>query len=186
MAFFEKTDYCGLTTELTELRIKDDNVNFSQEKYQPQGGDGSFLMTEVYGDDSAPNNNYGVAANISVANGTIKLGRVNTVSDKKYVLEQITVNTAAGSAPTVAATCQEVEDGAVDISCCHYDVPAFSLTTKQHAQVLFDAFELSGNGCNLTDCNATVGCTVNKEKVAGTKIASDINSGVITVTGTIL
>lgn len=193
MAFATKTDYCGLTaiTELADkLVIKEDAENVSVEKYQPQGEDGSFLGTEVFGADSAPTNSYGVKGNISLAAGKIKLNKVTTIGTapnaKSYALESITITTAAGAAPTVAAVCQEIEAGAADANQCHYSLPALAFTTKQHAQILFGAFTISGTGCVLTDCSATAGGTINKDKVAGVKISSDINSGVITVSGNIL
>ena len=69
---------------------------------------------------------------------------------------------------------------------CHYNIPALVLSVKHHAQILFSAFTFTGSGCELTECSATAGSSVSKDKIAGLKISSDINSGVVTVTGTIL
>jgi hypothetical protein len=189
MAFHAKTDYCGLSA-LTALAgkivVKDATDNDSVEKYQPQGADGSFVLTHVYGKDSAPANTYGVKANIGTEDGDVKLNALVTVGEKKYALESFEIGTSAGSAPTLSATCQLVEDTATDAAQCHYPVPAFALTTKQHAQDIFSAFEIAGEGCVLTECSASVGGSITKDKNAGEIIASDISQGVITVTGTIL
>lgn len=146
--------------------------------------------TEIYGEDSAPSNSYGLKGDISLAAGKIKLNKVKTIGDgqaaKCYALESIQIGTGAGSAPTISATCQEIEAGVSDANQCHYSVPALTLTKKHHAQILFGAFTLTGNGCTLTECAATIGGSINKDKVEGVKISSDINSGVITVTGTVL
>lgn len=189
MAFHAKTDYCGLSA-LTALSgkvvVKDATDNDSVEKYQPQGQDGSFVLTEVYGEDSAPTNSYGVKANVDAAEGDVKLNALVTVGERKYALESFEIGTSAGSAPTLSATCQRVEDDATDAAQCHYAVPAFALTTKHHAQDVFSAFDIDGDGCVLTECSASVGGSINKERVAGVTIASDISQGVVTVTGSIL
>lgn len=187
--FAQKIDYCGLTaiTELAAaLLIRDDNENGSVEKYQPNGGDGSFLGTEVFGQDSAPTNAYGLKADLNLAAGKIKLNKITTVDGKNYALESIEIATAGGSAVKISATCQEIEAGATDAAQAHCSVPALKLSKLHIAQILFDAFTLTGTGCTLTECKATIGSTINKDKVEGVKISSDINSAVITVSGTIL
>jgi len=196
MAFANKTDFCGLVAATTPsggsavLVIRSANENATAEKYQPQGQDGSFLATEVFGADSAPSNAYGLKANLSAAAGAIKLNKVTVIGTgdnaKNYALESLTIKTSAGAAPTVDATCQEIEAGATDAAQCHYSVPAFAVTTKHHAQDIFSALVLSGSGCSFTELSATIGGSINKDKVEGVKISSDINSGVITITGTVL
>ena len=198
MAFHVKTDFSGLTevTGLTAaLVIKDANENGSIEKYQPRGLDGSFLTIEVFGADMSPTNSFGIKApGFSVAANAIKLNSCKTVNlgtqqaadNHTFALESFQITTSAGSAPTMSAAMKEIEATATDANQCHYAVPAFSVSSKHHAQILFGAFALTGAGCTLTECSATVGCTVNQDKVAGVKIGSDANSGVITVTATIL
>lgn len=189
MAFAAKTDYSGLsaiTSLANKLVVRDANDNDSNEKYQPQGQDGSFIATEVYGSDSAPSNSFAVKGAISVEDGDIKLNAVTTVDSKKFALESFQISTGAASEPSISATSQEIEADATDAAQCKYAVPAFTLTPKHHAQILFSAFTMTGTGCHLTQCSATVGASINKIKVAGVKVASDINSGIITVTGSIL
>ena len=190
MAFQAKNDYCGLTaiTALSSaLTIRDDAENATKETYQAQGQDGSFLAIEAYGDDAAPTNSYGIkAGGFTLSAGDVSLNAITTINNKNYALESINITTAAGAAPTMSATAQLVESGAADATQCLYEVPALTVTSKQHAQILFSSFTLTGSGCSLTECSATIGGTVNKDKVAGVIIASDINSGLVTVTGTIL
>lgn len=189
MAFQTKTDYSGLTSLIgSSLVIRDDNPNDSVETYFPQGQDGSFVAGEVYGQDSAPTNTFGLKANLVHTEGTIKLGKVTSIGDgssaKKYKLESIEITTGSATPVGFSVTSQEVESGATDD--CVYDVPAFAVTTKQHAQDIFSALTLNGSGCEFTQLTARIACSVNKDKVAGMKISSDINSGVIEITGTIL
>lgn len=189
MAFQTKTDFCGLTdiTELAQLLlVRDDNENKTSETYQPQGQDGSIIATEVFGEDSAPTNSYGLKGDINLAAGKIKLNKITEVDGKKFALETITISTSGGSPVAISATCQEIEAGANDNGQCHYSVPALVLSKKHHAQILFGAFTLTGAGCSLTECAATIGGSISKDKVEGVKVSSDINSGLITVTGTVL
>ena len=182
-----KTDYCGLaTTFANSLVTVDDAENLGPSKYQPQGQDGSFIATEVYGEDAAPTNSYKLKADIDADAGDLVLNSVVTIDNKKYALEQVSISTSGGSAPTIQATCKRVEPGATDAANCLYEIPAFKLLTKQHAQDIFSALTLTGSGCVFTQLDAVIGCTVNPESANGIIIASDANSGVITVSGTIL
>lgn len=189
MAFATKTDFSGLAANPaigSSLTICDDAQNLSVETYAPQGQDGSIVAIEVYGEDEAPTNNFAVKADIDADDGDVKLNSVTTVGGKKYALESFEITTGAGVAPSISATSQLVESTATDATQCLYEVPAFALSTKHHAQILFSAFTLTGTGCELTACNASLGGTINKDKVEGVIVGSDINSGLITVSGTIL
>lgn len=188
MPFLVKKDFCGFSAKSDKILVRDHQLNGSVEKYQPQGQDGSFDQgTEVFGENTAPSNSYGVKApGVEFEAGAIKLNEVVTVDSKPYALESFEIETAAGSPVKLTAKSKEIESGTDATVQCKYPVPAFSLSTKQHAQILFGAFTLSGNGCTLTACKAAIGGSINVDKVAGTKISSDINSGIITVTGTIL
>lgn len=188
MAFAKKTDYCGLSKLSTSIVVRDDALNGSVEKYQPMGQDGSFDQgTEVFGEDTAPSNTYGVKApGIELTAGKMKLNEVTTIEDKSYALESVEIETGAGEVLKLSAKSKEIEtlpDATVQ---CKYSIPAFKADTRQHAQILFGAFTLSGKGCTLTGCKASIAGSINVDKVAGVKISSDINSGLITLSGTIL
>lgn len=187
MAIPAKTDYCGLATTFADSLVPvSDEENPSPSKYQPQGQDGSFIATEVYGEDAAPTNAYKLKADIDADEGDLVLNSVTTIDGKKYALEQVSISTSGGAAPAISATCRRVEAGATDEANCLYEIPAFVLKTLQHAQDIFSALTLTGSGCVFTQLDAVIGCTVNPESANGILIASDANSGVITITGTIL
>ena len=188
MAFAPKTDFGGLTALSDKIVVRDDALNGSVEKYQPQGQDGSFDMgTEVFGEDTAPSNTYGLKApGLDLEAGVIKLNAVTTVDGKNFALESIEFETAAGSPVKLSAKSKEIESGSDATVQSFYSIPAFKLETKQKAQIPFSAFTLSGKGCSLTNCKCTIGGTVNVDKVEGVKISSDINSGIITLSGSIL
>ena len=190
MAFFQKTDFCGLSAVNNNILIRDDAENISQEKYQPNGQNGAYCDLEVYGEDSAPTNSYAIKGDLDIAAGAIKIGKITTIGEnaaaKKYALESFKIGTAGGSVPTLSATSQLVESDADAETACYAEVPAFKLSKRHHAQILFGAFELEGEKCELTACNATVGGTIGKDKLVGVPIGSDLNSVAITVSGTVL
>lgn len=200
MAFAPKIDFSGLVEKTksgtnTILAIRDHNLNGSEEKYQPTGQDGSFIGTEIYGEDRAPSNSFGLKAKLTAAAGTIKLNSVTSINHgttqepdvHNYALASVKVETGGGSPVKISTTSKEIEARTTDdTNQCLYWLPAFVLDTKQHAQLLFGAFTLAGEGCELTKCDFEAKCNVNPDKVEGVKISSDCNSGVITMTGTIL
>ena len=190
MAFAPKTDYCGLAAIDANILVRDDAENTSQEKYQPTGQNGGYCDLEVYGEDAAPTNSYAIKGDIDLDAGDIKLNSIVTVGQdenaRKFALESIEIGTSGGSAPTLSATSQRVESDADAAAACYAEVPALKLSKRHHAQILFDAFTLSGERCELTTCKATVGGTVGKDKLAGDTIGSDLNSASIKVSGTVL
>ena len=103
MAFAPKTDFCGLAAASDKITVRDDALNGNIEKYQPQGQDGSFDMgTEVFGEDSAPSNSYGVKApGVEFTAGKLKLNAVTTVNGKNFALESIEFETAVADADII-------------------------------------------------------------------------------------
>ena len=188
MAFAPKTDFGGLTALSDKIVVRDDALNGSVEKYQPQGQDGSFDMgTEVFGEDTAPSNTYGLKApGLDLEAGVLKLNAVTMVDGKAFALESLEFETGAGTPVKISTKSKEIETGTDADVQSYYSIPALKLETKQRAQIPFGAFTLSGKGCSLTNCKCAIGGTINVDKLEGVKLSSDINSGVITITGTIL
>lgn len=199
MAFAVKIDYCGLVEATKKngtavLKIRDHDVNGSIEKYQPNGQNGDFVGTDVYGEHLDPKNNYALTADLEVAVGGIKLNKFVEITEgegesavtKKYALEEVTITTKGGDPVKISASAKEIEDGAVASKQAYYWIPAFSVSTKQEAQDIFGAFTMTGTGCHLTDCEAKISCSVKPDDVEGVYVSSDCNSGVITVTGKVL
>lgn len=75
--------------------------------------------------------------------------------------------------------------GAVDSSCSHFDIPDFAISPAEVAEILMEAFTLSGDGCELTKCSIDIECTVNVHTVNGAIVASDVHSGRARVSATI-
>lgn len=186
MAFQTKVDRCGLSAIANTLLVRDDAYNGSNQVYQPNGGNGDILGVEPYGESAAPTNSYGIPSpGVSFAKDAVKLNAITVVGNKNFALESIAISTGP-NAPTLSAVCKLIEDAATAANQCVYKVPAFSISSKHHAQILFDAFTLGGTGANLTGCDAKIGCTVDVDDVEGTNISSDAGGASIVVSGTII
>lgn len=182
MAFLAKTDYFGLSGTALECTASNDGASASVA--EAKGADGSIVAHEVYGETLAPSCDYLLKADWTSAAGAVKLGAVTAADGKKIVLGNLAVNTAAGSAPTVAASGEQVEEGATEG--CLYEVPAFSLPKTHHAHILFGAFTLSGAGCHLTAANYTASAGVTKATKDGAVLAHDVGEGKIEAAVTIV
>ena len=186
MAFPTKTDYAGLHAIAAALEVKTDSLGATNEVYSPMGENGDIAGIEVYGEDATPSNEYSVTGAVTLAAGAIQLNAVNSVANKKYGIAEISGTTGAGAAPTVSAASQLLESTATDAANSHYPVPAIAITTKQTAQDVLGSFAMSGERCELTKCNWSVKCTINPDKLQGEIKSTDCNSGLATVTGTVL
>ena len=182
MAFLEKTDYFGLSGTALECTTSNDGASASVA--EAKGADGSVVAHEVYGEALAPSCDYLLKADWTSAAGAVKLGSVKATGGKSVALASVAINTSAGSAPTVAASGEQVEDGATDG--CLYEVPAFSLPKTHHAHILFGAFTLSGAGCHLTAANYTASAGITKATKEGAVLAHDVGEGKIEAVVTIV
>lgn len=188
MSFLAKKDYSGLSaTYSSALAVRKDSPNISTQAYRPVDNDGEIFAEEIYGEDAAPSNDYGLKgqwATTAQAPLTIGAGVITTVDSKKYGRENITINTGAGSPVTVSATAQQLEDGASTDGTV-FKVPAFTLTTAHKAQDIFGAIDEVTNG-SVTQLNYAISCTISKDKIAGVKYSSGANTGLLTITGKLL
>lgn len=100
-------------------------------------------------------------------------------------MNSFTINTSAGAAPTFSASGEQVEDEASGV--CEYSIPAFKVTKKHHAQILFDAFEynktVSGGttstGVHLKSASYTASGSITKGEKEGVCLTHDIVEGKI-------
>lgn len=175
MSFKAKTDPYSIA-DGTSLVVTNYTGGETASNVEAVGADGSVVAHEVFGETSAPSCDIALKTDITKTAGAWKLGAV-TGTTKKYALGQIVINTSAGAAPTISVSGQEVEANAT--TSCAYSIPAFALSKKHHAQILFSAFELSGTGCHLTVANYTATGDINKVTKDGVCIAFDIVQGKI-------
>lgn len=112
-----------------------------------------------------------------------QLGSITTIDSDKFCLAEITITTAAGSAPTIAASGQQVEDTAT--GACKCNALSVSISKLHHAQD-FGAFTLTtGFGAHLTQCTYTATANVSTADKDGVPLAHDVVDGRVTVTGTV-
>lgn len=109
------------------------------------------------------------------------LGSVQTVLTKKVALGGITINTAAGQAPTMTATGSQIEDnGSAHCTCT---LSGVSVSGLFHAQD-FGLFTVS-NG-QLTQSTLTINADIATAVIDGDIKSSDLVGGTIQVTGTVI
>ena len=100
-------------------------------------------------------------------------------------MNNFAINTAAGSAPTFSASGEQVEEDSTGV--CQYSIPAFEVTKKHHAQILFGAFSynktVSGGttstGVHLKSAAYTASGSITKGEKEGVCLTHDIVEGKI-------
>ena len=178
MSFQQKVDVYGLA-EANKLIIQSTTGGETATNVEAIGEDGSIVANVVCGEIANPSCQMKLKSSITKTAGQWKIGGVSSFNSKKFALEKISISTSAGAAPSISASGKQVNDDAA--TGCYYPVPAFELTTKHHAQILFSAFTLSGTGCHLTGASYEIGGTVNPVTIDAYPIAFDVVQGKITV-----
>ena len=175
MAFKVKTDFVGLSAKLPALKIKSSSDGRSASIAEATNIDGDIVAAEVYGETVSPTCEYELIAAMG-ENAEIELGAVNTVGEEKIILSGLEIATAAGAAPTFSANGADVGTAPVD-GLKTYKVSIAGLTLKHSAQILFGAFELSGDGCHPTSANYSLSGEITTATVEGKVVSVDISSG---------
>jgi len=182
MAFKIKTEPYGIA-DGNILVVLDVNGGEQATNVEAVGEDGSIVANTVTGELMNPSATLALKAALTKALGDWKLGAVTTSNTKKFALESIDISTSAGGAPSISISGKQVQGDAT--TGCTYSVPAFTLLTKHHAQILFSAFELAGTGCHLIAANYHITGTINLVTKDNEPIAFDIVQGKIEVSVTI-
>ena len=181
MSFIAKTDYFSLAD--TALACVASNDGASASVAEAKGENGEIVASTMYGETKSPSCDYVIKAAWTKAANAVKLGTVfGTVV--KIMLGSITINTQAGSAPTVSASGEQVEASAT--TGCTFPLPAISVPKSHHAHILFAAFQLGGTGCHLNAANYVASATITKATKDGDCVASDVIEGKIVVSITIV
>ena len=207
MAFQPKLDRCNIIAMTTPsgtgaqpiFLIRDAKRGGSEpaEVYQPdlQEGETDF---DPYGEDATPSNTYAVKGGThSVAAGAVKLAAVVAVTEKEgsgsdpdivknYALAEYSLDSKNKSPLAISGSSQLVEDGVDASRQAYWPLPAHVVSSRQIPQDFFGCFTLSGTGCSLQSVKATAKVMVSTDKLVGKIISSDSNTGILTVTGTIL
>ncbi len=171
MALQQKTDYFGLATDSSGLVLTSSTENKSATVIQAQDAKGDVVAEEIVGETSAPSCTYVVKSDATITGQ--KLG----FASGGYVVSSINITTGAGTPPGISITGEAVPaSGHTD---CYYETPACKVEVCHHAQILFSAFTLTGDGCFLTSANYTISGSLTKATKDGEIIAYDIANGKI-------
>jgi len=180
MALSTKIDYFDL--DGSPLAIKGPTARGKTYAVNATGTNarGDVIARDLAGLRESPTVDYNV---IAAGNITPDLGQVNTLSDVVYCLTRLEVKTSAGAPPIVTAGGESLQDDATVSSTA--DLGSIALSPRHKAQILLEAFTLSGSGCNLTECSLTAGCTLTRATKDGETVAHDISGANIVVSATV-
>lgn len=179
MSFKTKQDYYGLGA-VTGLALTGTAENKSLSTAEARGEDGFVVAVESFGETSAPSCDLVVKGDVTLE--SIVLGAITTINSHKYCLANLSITTAAGAAPTVSASGQQVADNATVR--CKVTLPAIVISGLFHAQT-FGAFTLGGTGAHLTSCTLEIAGTIATATKDGEIIAHDLTDVRMTVTANI-
>lgn len=183
MSFQTHTDYFGLSTATgSAFVITDSAENKTAQTANGRDEKGDVVAFEVFGETIAPSCSYVLKANGNT--GTFKIGSPITVDSKKVTITNVSISTSAGSPPKIDVSGEEIPAD-TSHSDCTYTIPSASIIVCHHAQILWNAFTLSGTGCYLTDANYVASGTLTKAQKDGETVAFDISDGQLTATVTI-
>ena len=185
MSWESKTDYCGLAVA-NKLQIKAATMNRTGQYLEKLGKNAAIAATKAFGTADAPQCEYTVLASHTFeGNAALKLGTITSQDGKKYALQSIHYENGSGVEPKFTGVSREVESGATDANSNHFDVPSFTISPEEVAEILMAAFTLTGASCELTKCALDASCVVNPHTVNGGIVASDVHSGHVQVQATI-
>ena len=177
--FIEKNDYFGLA-DGTMLVCSSSEDGRSNEVAVATGQDGAIVAHNVYGEKIAPSNEYVMkAVTFSKNEGELAIGQIHKLDDNQtcICLGSLSIGTSAGSAPTISASGEQVEDNSTGN--CLFKIPAISLTKKHHAQILFSAFSFSGTGIHLKSASYDITASITKGEKEGKCLTHDVVEGKI-------
>lgn len=162
------------------LTVSDTTQGASISSAEARGEDGFVVAIENFGERDNPSCNY-VCTGAATLSGIV-LGSRDSTSG--CVLSSLTINTSAGSAPTVSASGMEVPSAAVLTGGCTVTLPSISLSPLHHAQML-GGITFSGTGAHCTQCSMSISCDVSTAEIDGEIAAYDLTGGKMSVSATI-
>lgn len=180
MAFQSKVDFFGLSASGLVLTESGDNNTASTAEGHNEKGD--VVAFEVFGETMSPQCTYVLSGDVSLASmqcGTPIAG-AGDYTGKKFTLGSLTINTTAGSPPSIQASGEEIPAGTTT-SDCTYTFPSATLKACHHAQILWSAFTVGGTGCYLQQANYTAGGTISRATKNGETVAYDVVDGKLEV-----
>lgn len=180
MSFRAKEDYFGLSTaQNSKFVITSSDENKSVSTAEAQNDKGDVVAVTTYGETSAPSCNYVLSGDAST--GLINMGTEISCNLKKYVITDLSINTGAGTPPSVSVSGEEVPTASHCSEYCYYNVPSETIECCHHAQPLFGIIWGGlAEGFYVTQANYSVTCELTKATKDGETVCYDITAGKIT------
>ena len=181
MSFLNKTDYFSFTNSNIIILSSDEGKSCSTAQARDEKGD--VIDETIYGVTETPTCEYAIKGTVTLSG--VSLGEIVTNVGSSYTITSISINTAAGSPPSISVSGEKVPAGSN--TDCKYDVPSTSIIPCHHAQVLFGccASDSFGTGCHLISASYTIECTLTKATKDGDILTFDVTDGKITANLTI-
>lgn len=182
MSWDSKTDYCGLAVA-NKVVIKSSSMNRTGQYLEKVGKSGAICATKAFGTIDAPSCDFAIKTENTYS--TLKLGAVTTVDNKRYALQSVHYENGAAQEPVLSATAQQIEDLS-DGTTRTFDIPSFTVSPDEAAEMVMSAATVGGTGCELTKVTMDASANVNNHPVNGVPVASDVTQGHVTVAVEIL
>lgn len=185
MSFQAKTDFFGIAGNGIVLTECGDGKTASTAEGHNEKGD--VVAFEVFGETMSPTCTYLLSADVNLENVSCgkPIAGTGDYAGKKFTVGGLTINTQAGSPPSIQASGEEIPAETTHTD-CWYDFPPATLEQCHHAQILWSAFTLGGEGCYLQTANYQAGGTISRGTKNGETISYDVTDGKLEVQVTIL
>ena len=146
------------------------------------------MAYEIFGETMSPECTYVLGKDLTLSTLPkcgAPIAGTGDYSSKKFTMGSITISTSAGAPPSIQANGEEIPASTTH-SDCTYTFPSTTLKLCHHAQILWGAFTLGGDGCYLQQANYTAGGNVSRATKNGETISFDVTDGKLEVQITIL
>ena len=178
MALSTKIDHFGLASANLVLAGSSSKTPAYAVQATAQDGCGNVVGRTHTGDQGTVESNYRLKGEATIA---ASLGAVTTKDDSIAVLTGLTINTAAGSPPTVQATGEILPIGATEVT--EISLGSITVTARHCAQMMMSAVTATEDA-KVIECTLTASCSFTRTLVDGVTVSHDLSAGLLTVTAT--
>ncbi len=178
--FSAPVEYFGQgTSTVIGLKSSTENRDYAV-KQTATDARGDIVARDLAGERISPSAVYNVKA---AGELSLVLGSVNTVETMAVVLLGCEISTGAATPPEVTLSGESIQSGGTASSTV--TLPAIALSPRHKAQILAEAFTLTGAGCYLTSCSLSARANITRATKSGDTVAHDVSGAEIVVSGTV-
>lgn len=163
----------------TALKMVSYGDNPSIEDATAKDEKGDVIVRDTFEAIDNPSIDYELATDFPVAG--VQLG----VLTNEVVVTGFSFDSSAGSPPKVSISGESVPASATQEQV--YTTPTFTLSKNHIAQIICDAYTLTGDGNHTESCSGSFSCSLTRSKGEdGETVAYDVSEGKIEVSATIV